>query len=104
MYTQLKRTDEARKILRRLREVRPNDPQAELFELEVREVRKLDEVDQVLSDLRRLLQRFPHETRVEERAGTLVNNLVPVLEKIADQYASQVNKVVDQMRRLPSYQ
>jgi tetratricopeptide (TPR) repeat protein len=104
LYNQLRRFDEARRVLRRLREVRPNDPQADLFELEVREVRKIDEVESMLNDLRRIMQRFPHEARVEERAGTLVNNLVPVLERIADQYAGQVNKVVDQMRRLPSYQ
>jgi tetratricopeptide (TPR) repeat protein len=104
MYTQLKRTDEARKMLRRLREVRPNDPQAELFELEVREVRKLDEVDALLSDLRRISQRFPNDARVEERGAGLVHNVVPILDRIADQYAGQVNKVVDQMRRLPSYQ
>jgi tetratricopeptide (TPR) repeat protein len=104
MYTQLKRTDEARKILRRLREVRPNDPQAELFELEVRDVRKLDEVDALLSDLRRIAQRFPNDARVEERGAALVHNVVPILDRIADQYAGQVNKVVDQMRRLPNYQ
>jgi tetratricopeptide (TPR) repeat protein len=104
MYTQLKRTEEARKILRRLRDVRPNDPQAELFELEVREVRKLDEVDALLSDLRRVAQRFPNDARVEERGAALVHNLVPTLDRIADQYAGQVNKVVEQMRRLPSYQ
>lgn len=104
LYNQLRRFDEARRVLRRLREVRPNDPQAELFELEVREVRKIDEVENLLNDLRRIMQRFPHDARVEERAGTLVNNVVPVLERIADQYAGQVNKVVDQMRRLPSYQ
>src|SRR6516225_6964796 len=104
MYTQLKRTDEARKMLRRLREVRPNDPQAELFELEMREVRKLDEVDALLSDLRRISQRFPNDARVEERGAGLVHNVVPILDRIADQYAGQVNKVVDQMRRLPSYQ
>jgi tetratricopeptide (TPR) repeat protein len=104
LYNQLRRFDEARRVLRRLREVRPNDPQAELFELEVREVRKIDEVESLLNDLRRTMQRFPHDARVEERAGTLVNNMVPVLERIADQYAGQVNKVVDQMRRLPSYQ
>jgi tetratricopeptide (TPR) repeat protein len=104
MYTQLKRTDDARKILRRLREVRPNDPQGELFELEVREVRKLDDVDALLSDLRRVAQRFPNDARVEERGSAIVNNVMPILERIADQYAAQVNKVVDQMRRLPSYQ
>ena len=63
--------------LRRLREVRPNDPQAELFELEVREVRKLDEVDALLSDLRRIAQRFPNDARVEEPRAALVNNVVP---------------------------
>lgn len=104
MYTQMKRTDDARKVLRRLREVRPNDPQAELFELEVREARKLDEVDALLTDLKRIAQRFPNDTRVEERGAAIVHNLVPILDRIADQYASQVNKVVDQMRRLPSYQ
>ena len=104
MYTQLKRTEEARKILRRLREARPNDPQGELFELEVREVRKLDEVDALLSDLRRIAQRFPNDARVEERGAAIVHNVVPILDRIADQYAGQVNKVVDQMRRLPSHQ
>ncbi len=104
MYTQLKKTEEARKILRRLREVRPNDPQAELFELEVRETRKLDDIDTLMSDLRRIAQRFPNDSRVEERGAALVHNIVPNLERIADQYAGQVNKVVDQMRRLPSYQ
>jgi tetratricopeptide (TPR) repeat protein len=104
LYNQLKRTDDARKLLKRLRDVRPNDAQAELFELEVREVRKVDEVDQLLGDLRRLQQRFPNDARVDERGAALAHNLVPTLERIADQYASQVNKVVDQMRRLPSYQ
>jgi tetratricopeptide (TPR) repeat protein len=104
MYTQLKRNEDARKILRRLREVRPNDPQAELFELEVREIRKLDEVDTLMTDLKRIAQRFPNDARVEERGAALVHNAVPVLDRIADQYAGQVNKVVDQMRRLPSYQ
>ena len=84
--------------------MRPNDPQAELFELEVREVRKLDEVDALLSDLHRIAQRFPNDARVEERGAAIVHNQVPNLDRIADNYAGQVNKVVDQMRRLPSYQ
>src|SRR6266404_5634332 len=86
LYNQLRRFDEARRVLRRLREVRPNDPQAELFELEVREVRKIDEVDALMSDLRRVAQRFPNDARVEERGAALVQTAVPVLERIADQY------------------
>jgi tetratricopeptide (TPR) repeat protein len=104
LYTQLRRPDEARKILRRMREVRPNDPHVELFELDVREVRSLQEVDRILAELRRIQQKYPSDTRVEERLRLTLFNLLPVLERYADQFTAQVNKVVDQMRRLPSYQ
>ena len=104
LYTQLRRPDEARKILRRLREVRPDDPQVELFELDVREVRSIDEVDAILQDLRRVAQKFPGDLRVDDRTKSTITHLVPILERFAEQYAGQLHKVVDQMRRLPSYQ
>lgn len=104
LFTQLKRSEDARKILRRLREVRPNDPQVELFDLEVRELRSVEEVERLLADLRRILQKYPGDLRVEERGASALQNLVPALERCADQHTAQVNKVVDQMRRLPSYQ
>ncbi|MCI0683180.1 MAG: tetratricopeptide repeat protein [Gemmataceae bacterium] len=104
LFTQLKRSEDARKILRRLREVRPNDPQVELFDLEVRELRSVEEVERLLGDLRRILQKYPGDLRVEERGTAALQNLVPALERCADQHTAQVNKVVDQMRRLPSYQ
>jgi tetratricopeptide (TPR) repeat protein len=104
LYTQLRRPEEARKILRRLREVRPDDPQVELFELDVREVRSIDEVESILQDLRRVAQKFPGDLRVDDRTKSTVTHLVPVLERFAEQYAGQLHKVVDQMRRLPSYQ
>jgi tetratricopeptide (TPR) repeat protein len=104
LFTQLKRSEDARKILRRLREVRPNDPQVELFDLEVREMRSVEDIERLLADLRRALQKYSGDLRVEERGTNVLHNLVPSLERFADQYTSQVNKVVDQMRRLPSYQ
>ncbi len=104
LYSQLRRPDDARKILIRMREVRPNDPFVELFELDVREIRSLPEIDRILADLRRIHQKYPGDTRVEERTRTTLTNLLPVLERYADQFTAQVNKVVDQMRRLPSYQ
>lgn len=103
-YTNLRRVDDARRVLRRLREVRPNDPQAELFELEVREIKRVQEAEELMNDLRRVLQRYPNDTRVEERASILVTNMMPALERLADNYSNQLGKVVDQMRRLPSYQ
>ena len=104
LYTQMKKPDEARRILRRLREVRPNDPQVELFELDVRELKSPEDIERALGDVRRVLQRFPGDLRVEERSNSMIQNLVPALERLGEQYTAQINKVVDQMRRLPSYQ
>ncbi|MBI3407285.1 MAG: tetratricopeptide repeat protein [Planctomycetes bacterium] len=104
MYTQLKKTDEARRALKRLREIRPNDPQVELFELDVRDLRNPEDVERMLGDMRRVLQRFPGDMRVEERTTSMINNVIPTLERQGEQYTTQINKVIDQMRRLPSYQ
>lgn len=104
LYTQQSRHDDARKILRRLREVRPNDPQVELFELDVREVRSVDEIEPILQDLRRVAQKFPGDLRVDERTRSILYHLIPSMERFAEQFNGQVKKVVDQMRRLPSYQ
>jgi tetratricopeptide (TPR) repeat protein len=104
LYTQLKKPDEAKRILRRLRETRPNDPQVDLFEMDVREVRSPDDIEKMIGDIRRILQKHPGDMRVEERSGAMINNLVPALERLGEQYTGQINKVIDQMRRLPSYQ
>lgn len=104
LYTQLKKTDEARRTLKRLREVRPNDPQVELFELDVRDVRSPNDAEKLLGDIRRVLQKFSGDLRVEERSAAMINNVVPVLERLGEQYTAQINKVSDQMRKLPSYQ
>ena len=34
----------------------------------------------------------------------MVGNVIPLMGKMCDQLSDQVNKIVDQMRRLPSYQ
>lgn len=104
LYTQLKKSEEAKRILRRLREIRPNDPQVELFELDVRDVRSPEDIEKTIGDIRRILQKHPGDMRVEERSTAMINNLVPALERLAEQYTGQINKVIDQMRRLPSYQ
>ncbi len=104
LFSQQRRTDEARKILRRMREVRPNDPQVELFELDVREVRSVEEIEPILQDLRRVSQKFPGDLRVDERTKSILYQLIPAMERFAEQFNAQVKKVVEQMRRLPSYQ
>jgi tetratricopeptide (TPR) repeat protein len=104
LYTQLKKPDEAKRVLRRLRETRPNDPQVDLFEMDVRDVRSPDDIEKMIADIRRILQKHPGDMRVEERSGAMINNLVPGLERLGEQYTGQINKVIEQMRRLPSYQ
>jgi tetratricopeptide (TPR) repeat protein len=104
LYDQLRKPEEARKILRRLRELRPNDPQVELFELDVREVRDVEDLDRFLADLRRVLQKHSTNLQVEERASTMVANLLPFMDRLLEQWSTQIAKVLEQMRRLPSYQ
>jgi len=104
LYNQLKRPDEARKTLRRLREVRPNDPQFDLYELDIRDVRTVDDIERMLADIRRTMGRYPNDLRVEERAAAMAGNVVPVMTRMGNQLTDQANKIVDQMRRLPSYQ
>lgn len=104
LFTQLKRHDEARRVLARMRDVRPNDPQVDLFEVEARDVRSIADVDRALNDLKRLSQKHPSDAGVSVRIRTALQRLFQALERFADQNTSQVNRVVDQMRRLPSYQ
>lgn len=104
LYDQLRKPEEARKILQRLREMRPNDAQVELFELNTREVRDINDLALVMSDLKRIDQKHPNNPQVGERITTTINNLIPFMEKLYEQWNGQINKVLDQMRRLPSYQ
>jgi tetratricopeptide (TPR) repeat protein len=104
MYNQVKRPEDARKTLKRLRELRPNDPQLELYELDLREVKTLDDIEHMLSDIRKSLNKYPNDMRVEEKAVGLVGNVIPLIGRMCDQYTDQLNKVVEQVRRLPNYQ
>lgn len=104
LYEQLRKPEEARKILQRLREVRPNDAQVEMFELNTRDIRDVEELSAVLNDVRRLAQKNAGNAQFDDRVNSMVNNLIPTMERMFDQWTGQVNKVLDQMRRLPSYQ
>jgi tetratricopeptide (TPR) repeat protein len=104
LYHQVHRPDDARRTLRRLRELRPNDPQYELYELDLRQVRTLDDIDRMLGDVRRILSQYPNDMRVEERAVGLVGNVIPHLGQLCDQHSDRLARIVQQVRRLPSYQ
>src|SRR5207302_3609323 len=52
----------------------------------------------------RILAEHPKDMRVEERAAGMVANLIPLMGRMCDQLTEQLNKIVDQVRRLPNYQ
>src|SRR5207302_732395 len=104
LYTQARRPDEARRTLQRLRQLRPSDPQYDLYELELTETRTLDDIDRVLNHVGRIKSRFPNDVRVEERAAAMIGNVIPVMSRWCSQLTDQMSKITNQVRRLPSYQ
>jgi tetratricopeptide (TPR) repeat protein len=103
LYNHLKRPEDARRTLRQLREVKPNEPQYDLFELDLVEVKNLSDIDKMLGEIDRVLKRHPNDARVEERALTMVGNVIPMMHDLADRLTDELSKVVDQVRSLPNY-
>ena len=62
------------------------------------------QLDRMLGDVRKILNKFPGDMRVEERATGMVASVIPIMGRMCDQLTDQQNKIFDQMRRLPSYQ
>jgi tetratricopeptide (TPR) repeat protein len=103
LYNHLKRPEDARRTLRQLRDARPNEPQYELFELDLVEVKNLSDIDRMLGEIDRVRKRYPNDARVEERALTMVGNVVPMMRDMADRLTKELNRLVDQVRNLPDY-
>ncbi len=104
VYNHAKRPDNARKALEKLRELRPDDPQLDLYELDLVEVKKLDDIERLLTEIDRIRKRHPDDHRVEERAVNMVGNVVPLMGNLCDQLTDQLTKVIEQVRNLPRYQ
>jgi Flp pilus assembly protein TadD len=103
LYNHLKRTEDARRTLRQLRDIKPNEPQYDLFELDLVEVKNLSDIDRMLGEIDRVVKRHPNDARVEERALALVGNIIPLMHDLADRLTEELSKVVDQVRNLPNY-
>lgn len=103
-YVNAKQQNQARKMLDRLRDVRPKDPQLDLYELDLIEVKNLNDIEKLLEDIDRVLRRHPDDKRVEERAVSMVGNVVPLMGNLCDQLTEQLNKVLNQVGNLPRYQ
>src|SRR5262249_50022341 len=104
IQTQLKRPDEARRILRRLRELRPGEPQYDLYEIDLIEIKNIRDMERVLSEIDQVPHRYPGDARVEEKAVRMVGNVIPWISQQADHYTEQLSRIIDQVRHLPNYQ
>jgi Flp pilus assembly protein TadD len=104
LYNQIKRPEEARRTLRRLRELKPNEPQYDLCELDLIEPKSLKDVERLLTEIDRIRARYPNDARVEERAVRMVGSIIPLMTHLCDQLTEQMSKIIDQVRRLPNYQ
>ncbi len=104
LFANAKRFKDARRTLDQLRKLRPNDPQLDLYELDLVEVKNLNDIERMLTEIDRIMKRFPNEPRVEERAVGMVHNVIPVLGNICDKLTDEMTRVIDQVRHLPNYQ
>ncbi len=104
LYNNAKRPQDARKALEQLRQLRPNDPQLDLYELDLIEVKGLNDIERLLTDIEQIRRRYPGDARVEERAVRMVGNVIPLMGNLCDQLTKQMSKVIDQVRHLPNYQ
>ncbi len=103
-YNSAKRPQDAKKALEQLRQLRPGDPQLDLYELDLIEVKGLNDIERLLTDIEQIRRRYPGDARVEERAVRMVGNVIPLMGNLCDQLTQQMNKVIDQVRHLPNYQ
>jgi tetratricopeptide (TPR) repeat protein len=104
LYNQAKRPSDARRTLEQLRKARPGEPQYELYELDLIEVKGLNDIEKLLTEIDKIRKRYPDDARVEERAVSMVGNVIPLMGNLCDQLTEQMSKVIDQIRSLPNYQ
>jgi Flp pilus assembly protein TadD len=104
LYNHAKRPQDARRALQQLRDLKPGEPQYDLYELDLIEVRGLGDIDKMLIEIERIRKRYPNDARVEERAVAMVGNVIPLMGNLCDQLTDQMSKVIDQVRNVPSYQ
>ena len=104
LYNHAKRQTDARRVLEQMRRLRPTDPQMELYELDLIDVKSLNDIERLLNEIDNILKRHPNEPRVQERAVSMVGNVIPLMGNLCDQLTEQMSKVFDQVRHLPNYQ
>jgi Flp pilus assembly protein TadD len=104
LYLQVNRPQDARQALRKLRELRPNEPQHDLYELNLMKVKTLDDLERKLTELDRILKKYPNDPRVQDKAVEEAGNVIGLMGNLYDQLTEQLGRVVNQVRHLPNSQ
>jgi Flp pilus assembly protein TadD len=104
LFVHAKRPQDAKRTLEQLRRVRPGEPQYDLYELDLIEVKGLNDIEKLLTEIARIRNNHPGDLRVEERAMSMVSNVIPMMVNLCDQLTDQMTKVIDQVRHLPNFQ
>ncbi len=104
LYNHNKRPQDARRVLEKLRQLRPKEAQYDLYELDLIEVKGLNDIERLLTDIDVIIKRYPGDARVSERAVSMVGNVIPLMGNLCDQLTDQMSKVISQVRNLPNYQ
>src|SRR5207249_2408517 len=97
VYLQMRRRDDAGRVLDKLRTLRPDDAQVELYELDLIEIKSLEDIDDALGRLERVQRDFPTDRRVEDRALHTVGIVLPLMSTVCDQLSDQLARVVNQV-------
>lgn len=104
LYNHNKRPQDCRRVLEKLRQLRPKEAQYDLYELDLIDVKGLNDIERLLTDIDVIIKRYPGDARVSERAVSMVGNYIPLMGHLCDQLTDQMSKVINQVRNLPNYQ
>jgi|GEM_PF-970182 len=104
LYNHSRRPKEARPILERLRQVRPDDALNDLLELDLIDTRGLDGIERFVVHLERVLKHRPEDMGVEARVLPAIEEAVQLQGQAYRQLAERLAKIVRQVDQLPGYQ
>jgi tetratricopeptide (TPR) repeat protein len=103
LLNQLKRPEDARETLRRLQGLGTDEPRVKLFELELVTLNNLDNVNRVVSEVERIVEKYPKDEWVENRTSQLLANVIACLQRLNRQVFAQKTKAASRLHRLPRY-
>ena len=61
LYNHNKRPQDARRVLEKLRQLRPKEAQYDLYELDLIEVKGLNDIERLLTDIDVIIKRHPND-------------------------------------------